>query len=60
MERKQIRKTILDAPAMDVRVPTPTNYGGSSIAVLDTTCGDGTRWPGSGWKNNKASCVHYG
>ena len=38
---------------------TSTNYGGSSIRIVGTTCGGGVWWPTGYWNNNIESSRHY-
>ncbi len=38
---------------------TSTNYGGSSVTVLGTTCSGGVWRPTGGWNNNIESAKHY-
>ena len=36
-----------------------TNYGGSSITIVGTTCSGGVWWPTGSWNNNIESSKHY-
>ena len=38
---------------------TSTNFTGSSVTVVGTTCGGGVWWPTGFWNNNLESSKHY-